>query len=278
MQQQYRDMSRKQQQIADFMRAHPEAFIDTSSHELEAKVGASAATIIRFAQFLGYSGMDEMRVYLAQQIQHDEHTVELALAPADTGTSIENKVLQLYRDATESLKETLDAAQLEQAYAQLQHAQRIFILGVGTSGLIAYDLYHRLNRYGLTTFYETDAHMNLEFSLQSGPDDVVLALSYSGLTREVTIGAESAHQRHTPVISICSDSSSPLAKVSDTWLQIPQTEHLVRLAAVASRAHTMLVCDMLFAGIVKDQLPAMQATIVDSNRLVSQLKATDNRK
>lgn len=266
-------MSKKQQQIADFMLAHPQVFINSSSHELEATVGVSAATIIRFAQSLGYAGMDEMRVYVAQQIEHNEQSVELVVAADDTGATLEQKVLQLYRDATESLKETLDTKALDQAVALLSQARRIYLSGVGTSGLVAYDLYHRLNRYGKPTMYETDTHMNLEFGLQSTPEDVVLAISYSGLTKEVTLGAESAQQRHTPVISITSNPDSPLAHATDVALIIPQTEHLVRLAAVASRAHTMIVCDILFAGVIKHQLPQMQATSVATNKLVSELKA-----
>ncbi len=265
-------MSKKQQQIADYLLADPQAFINSSSHELEARIGVSAATIIRFAQCLDYSGMDEMRVYVAQQIAHNEHSVELVVDAADTGASLEQKVLQLYRDATESLKETLETTAVDHAIALLQQAKRIYILGVGTSGLVAYDLYHRLNRYGKPTVYETDAHMNLEFVSQSTPDDVVLAISYSGLTKEVVLGAQSAQSRHTPVISLTSDGKSPLAQATDVALMIPQTEHLVRLAALASRAHTQIVCDILFAGVVKVALPKMQQTSIATNQLVSKLK------
>lgn len=266
-------MSKKQQQVADYMQAHPEAFVNSSSHELEALVGVSAATIIRFAQSLGYAGMDEMRVYLVQQITHDEQAVELKVAPEDTGSSLEQKVLQLYRDATESLKETLDTQALDQAIAWLSQARRIYLLGVGTSGLIAYDLYHRLNRYGKPTMYETDTHMNLEFVSQSTDADVVLAISYSGLTKEVILGAKSAHKRRVKVISITADPAAPLARTTDCALVIPHSEHLVRLAAVASRAHTMIVCDILFAGVIKDQLLQTQAASVATNKIVSQLKA-----
>jgi len=268
-------MSSKNQQIADFLQKQPHEFLAASSHELESLVGVSAATIVRFVQSLGYSGMSEMRVELAQQIKHDESAVELVLDKDDSAAQLETKILQLYRDSTEGLRENLDSEQLGLAIEQISRAKRIFILGVGTSGLIAYDLYHRFNRYGKTTFYETDAHMNLEFMLQSNPDDVVLAISYSGITREVVVGTENAKKRGVPVVSILSDPKSPLAKNSDINLYIPRAENLVRLASLVSRVHASMVSDILFYGVMQEKLPDMKNEIVSSNRIVSKLKIND---
>lgn len=271
--QQYANMSRAQRKIADFLRESPSTFIKLSTHELEKQIGVSAATIVRFVQALGYSGMDEMRVYLARQIDYNKRSVELIIRPDDNAESLENKTIQLYRDATEQIKETLDFESLDQAITALSHAKTIYILGVGTSGLVAYDLYHRLNRYGKTTFYETDTHMNLEFSLQSDAQDALLALSYSGLTREVTLGAKAAQKRGTPVISITAHLNSPLGTASDIPLVIPETEHLARLAAISSRVHTMLVADILFSGIVRDlDSERVQREILVSNQLTAKLK------
>lgn len=265
-------MSLKNQQISDFLQKHPHDFLGASSHELEPLVGVSAATIVRFVQTLGYSGMSEMRVELAQQIKHDESAVELVLDKDDSISQLEHKILQLYRDSTEGLRESLNDIQMDLAVKKIKDAKRIFILGVGTSGLIAYDLYHRFNRYGKTTFYETDAHMNLEFMLQSTPDDVILAISYSGITREVVIGAESARERGVTVISILSDPKTPLERASDISLYIPRTENLVRLASLVSRINAMMVSDILFYGVMQEKLPDMGEKINDSNRLVSKLK------
>ncbi|MGY1577066.1 MurR/RpiR family transcriptional regulator [Pediococcus pentosaceus] len=272
MEQRYATMSKRQQQVADFIKNQPQVFINSSSRELEQKIGVSAATIVRFVKILGYSGMEEMRVYVAQQIQHEEHSIELKINQEDTAELLEMKMIQLYRDSVESLKETLDLDSLEKACALLRSANRIYLLGVGTSGLIAYDLYHRLNRYGKTTFYNTDAHMSLEFTQQSTAQDVIVAISYSGLTEEVVVGAEAAQIRDTPVISILSNTESPLAKATDIQLVIPQTEHLVRLEAVASRIHSTLVTDILFSGVIKENISNIQNASLKTGELVSKLK------
>ncbi|MFC6170641.1 MurR/RpiR family transcriptional regulator [Loigolactobacillus jiayinensis] len=257
IEQQYSTMSKSQQHIANYLRQHPQQFVDSSTHELEQHVGVSASTIVRFVQSLGYAGMDEMRVYLVQQIQHNEQSIDLVIKPEDDAQTLTMKMQQLYRDAAETLHETLDNGELTKAISTLRQAKRIYLFGVGTSGLVAYDLYHRLNRYGKTSFYDTDAHMNLEFSTQSTADDVILAISYSGITKEVVVGAQAAQKRNTPVISIVSNLDSPLTKQTDITLQIPQTEHLVRLASISSRIHSMIVTDILFSGIIQKQLPEM---------------------
>lgn len=265
-------MSKGQQQIADFMLKTPQKFINSSSRELEQEIGVSAATIVRFVKTIGYSGMDEMRVYLVQQIQHEEQSIELKLSKDDDAKSLEMKMFQLYGDSVEALKETLDVKALEKAVSLLQSANRIYLLGVGTSGLIAYDLYHRLNRYGKTTFYDTDAHMNLEFMQQSTKNDVIVAISYSGLTEEVVIGAETAKKRNTPVISILGNNDTPLGDATDVSLLIPQTEHLVRLASMASRIQTTLVTDVLFSSVIKENLSAIQDASVETGKVVAKLK------
>lgn len=270
--QQYDKMSRQQKKVADHLRAFPQEFIDFSSRDLEARIGVSAATIVRFVQSIGYASLNELRVYVAQQIQHDEEAVELVISPDDDGSSLELKIMQSYKAAAEGLRETLESKQLDRAIELLVKAKRIFILGVGTSGLIAYDLYHRLNRYGKTTFYETDTHMNLEFSTQAKPEDVILAISYSGITKEVLIGAENGHQNGVPVISIVGIQNSPLTKVTDVPLFVPVTENIVRLSSVISRVHSSMVTDILFAGVVKNQLSEVRKSTIATNKLVTELK------
>lgn len=270
---QYNNMSKQQKKVANYLREHPQDFIDYSSHELEGFVGVSAATIVRFVKLLGYSGVSEMRVYVAQQIQHDKGNVKLVIAPEDDGESLKQKVTQLYQSATDGLQETLDDKHMDQAIKLMSRARHIYLLGVGTSGLVAYDLYHRLNRYGITTFYETDAHMNLEFIAQSQPGDVAIALSYSGMTKEVVLGAAQARKNGVPVIGILANETSPLAQQLDVPLYLPQTEHLVRLSSLTSRVHELMVTDILFLGAVKDNPDVIHKATVESNELVTKLKS-----
>lgn len=273
--QKYQQLSAKQQTIANFILKQPQKAITLSSRELEKETGVSAATIVRFARQLGYKNLDEMRVYLAQQIEFNDHSVELKLSANEPTETLELKIIQLYRETLENIKETLDLSMVKKAGQILRSARYIFLFGVGTSGLVAYDLYHRLNRYGKTAFYETDTHMNLEFSLQSSKQDVLLAISYSGLTKEVILGAQSAQKRGTPVISILSNPDSPLAQATDIPLYIGQTEHLARLAAISSRIQSMIVTDILFAEIIKKQITSLHSSMVDSNDLTMKLKETD---
>lgn len=269
---QYNTMSKQQKKVADYLRICPQDFIEYSSHELEGRVGVSAATIVRFVKHLGYSGVGELRVYIAQQIRHDETNVDLVVAPKDNGRSLKLKITQLYESATEGLRESVDDDELDVAIKLLSKAKRIYLLGVGTSGLVAYDMYHRLNRYGKTAFYDTDTHMGLEFITQSRPKDVALAISYSGMTKEVVLGAKQARKNGVPVISILANEDSPLAKLTDTPLYVPQTEHLVRLSALTSRVNAQIVTDILFSGVVKDNPEEVRRATVESNKLVTKLK------
>src|SRR5699024_3229229 len=94
----------------------------------------------------------------------------------------------------------LDHQSIEKAVQLLRKAETVYLVGIGASSLTTYDLYHKFNRAGKKACFNFDAHMNLEFMNYSTVNDVVIAVSYSGLTKEVLLACEIAQKNQTPII------------------------------------------------------------------------------
>ena len=89
------------------------------------------------------------------------------------------------------------------------------------------------------------------YASNSGPDDLSIAISYSGSTDEVNTCARLAHERGGKVIAITGAGfESELTRSADQILFVGSTEPLMRSAAMASRIGQLGVIDILFKSFV----------------------------
>ena len=56
-----------QNRIAEFLLADEQAALDMSIYEMAEKIGTSVATVTRFCQLIGYSGLADMKFHMQQQ-------------------------------------------------------------------------------------------------------------------------------------------------------------------------------------------------------------------
>lgn len=271
IEQQYKSLSKQQKLIADFILKDPKRILTMTSKDLGIASKVSTATVVRFAQQLKLESFAELKIQIASQLSSGKAIVDTVIEQDDTSKTMSEKLEQVYATSVQKSFAMVDIKDLDKAVSLINQAKRIFILGVGTSGLIAYDLYHKLNRYGIQTFYETDAHMNLEFLTNATKNDVVLAISYSGKTKEVSVGAEYAFEHDIPVISITREDT-PLVKTSSVCLFVPDNERTVRIAAIASKLSTMYITDLLFINVMQLRYGEMKESAIRTNQLINKLK------
>jgi len=271
IEQRYKSLSRQQKLLADYILKNPKETIGLTSKELGLKSGVSTATVVRFAQQLDLESFANLKIAIASQLSSGKVIVDTVIEKDDTSEVMSEKLEQVYATSIQKTHAMVNDADLNKSVELLNRAEHVYLLGIGTSGLIAYDMYHKLNRYGIKTFYETDAHMNLEFIANATKNDVVVAISYSGKTKEVSLGAEYAKEHHIPVISITREDT-PLVAVSDICLLIPDNERTVRVAAIASKISTMYITDLLFINIMQLRYGGMKESAIRTNKLINKLK------
>lgn len=124
---------------------------------------------------------------------------------------------------------------------------RLVVSGIGKSGLIGQKIAATLNSTGTSSvFLHPVEAMHGDLGMMESTD-VVLAISYSGETTELNRLLASLKERRNPIIAICGQKESNLAKYADVTLNvaIPKEACPLGLAPTTSTTATLAMGDAL---------------------------------
>ena len=86
----------------------------------------------------------------------------------------------------------------------MKNTRKIYTFGVGASGMICSDLYFKLSQISKNILCHTDSHIQLASLGSAIPENLIIGMSYSAQTKEVTSAFEIANSRGIPTVSITS--------------------------------------------------------------------------
>lgn len=102
---------------------------------------------------------------------------------------------KLIKENVAAMHATLDVnteEKLLESVAMLRDARRIVLTGIGASGLVARNFGWKLTKIGYNAIVEQDMHALLATVQAMDPDDLLLAISYSGERREINMATDEA--------------------------------------------------------------------------------------
>ena len=257
--QKYKDFSKVNKRIADYILKDPTRLLSLTANEIASNSETSPASVTRFSKQLGFDSWEELKLSI--------------VAADDSVDTICMKVESLLNATIEDLFYTVDKQALERAIAHVKKAEKIHLVGIGASSLTTYNLYHKFNRAGRQAIFNYDSHMMLEFLNYATAQDILITVSYSGLTKEALIACEIAKNRGATVIFITSNDGENVQSLSDEVLLVPNNEHLIRVGAISSIASSMAIGDVLYLGSIQDDLDTeIERNMIETSQLVSRLK------
>ena len=242
-------LSKSEQVVATYITQHPEEVVYLSVAALAENSGVSDPTVVRACQKLGFTGYQDLKVTLAQDIVTPLQSVHEEVLPDDDMQKIISKVFQGTVHTLEFTHDTLNVADVEHAAKLLMNARRVLIFGLGGSGPIAMDLQHKLLRLGLSANAYTDPHLQAINSVYVGAEDVVFAISHSGSSRSVVDNTRIAKNNGASVISLTSMGHSPLSKIADISLFTASSETRFHIVAISSRIAELTIIDSIYTYI-----------------------------
>jgi arabinose-5-phosphate isomerase len=157
------------------------------------------------------------------------------------------------------LREALDGdlgAALEQAIEVIRKARgRVVVSGMGKSGHIGRKLAATLASTGTPAFFLHAAEASHGDLGMVTPDDVVLALSWSGETAELADLIEYAKRYAVPLVAFTSRRESALGRAADVLLLLPQVEEACPngLAPTTSTTIQLVLGDALSVALIEDR-------------------------
>lgn len=144
--------------------------------------------------------------------------------------------LQILDECYENAKGVLEAVEkknVENIVSTILKAKKIYVLGIGHSGMFGKIFAMKLNHVGLRAYTVFD-EINPPFE----KDDLFIAISQSGETSTIISLAQKAKKLGGKVIGITSVSESTLGRVSDSLLKLDKYAEGVKFSALSAIGDT----------------------------------------
>lgn len=222
-------LSRSHRHVADWVLAHPLQAAAMPIDELAATVGVSVATANRFARALEFEGYAQFRSALVLGFEGALAPVEKLRSKLERSASVAEVFAGALADIERNLERTrhsLDAAACERAVEAVLKAQRIFIVGYGSSswlgGLLQRSLDPYLDDVQLLATRE-GASFAAKVLSRAKPGDLLIAIAFPRYLADTVLLAKLAREAAVPVLALTDRVASPLAALATVALYA-QTE------------------------------------------------------
>jgi DNA-binding MurR/RpiR family transcriptional regulator len=242
-------LPRQQRRLAEAFLMGPELVAFSSLREVAERVSVNAATIVRFAQSLGYEGYGEfqaaVRLAYKQRAGFSHAPADLAAAMRSSGDAVGFMHAQHVMSA-EAAYRNVAAAGLDAIAERLEAARRIVVFAEATAQvpalLFVHSLRHAMLRGELVNS-EVDAMIALH---DIGPRDVVVFFALT-LTFHATVTVHDfARSRGAHTLAIIGSPVSPLQTRAHDVIVAPAESPAMRFSVVAA----VNAVELLFAHVV----------------------------
>lgn len=273
--QRYSGLAQSDKKLADFILAQPDDARHLSSQQLASESGVSQSSVVKFAQKMGYKGFPALKLALSEALASNPNPHSVPVHNQIRGDDPLRLVGEkLIKDNVAAMHASLDVnteEKLLESLALLQKARRIVITGIGASGLVAQNFSWKLMKIGIDAVSERDMHALLATVQAMTPDDLLLAISYSGERREINLAADETLRVGGKVLAITGFTPNALQQRASHCLYTIAEEQATRSAAISSTSAQMMLTDLLFMGLVQQDLEHAPDRIRHSEALVKKL-------
>jgi DNA-binding MurR/RpiR family transcriptional regulator len=212
-------MSKSFAKLADFLLdSYIEAAFMTAS-ELAHELDLDAATVVRFAQTLGYKGFPDMQREIRQRVLTD-----LLVRPeqAKVAESVPGVVTNAMEDlslALEQTRITLDTDALAELVVKIGEARRIVLLVENPAQAAAYNFVHFLEQGGFPIYIARSGVADLARTVHTAtPQDLLIAVEVSGQSPYIAGALDAARERGLPTAAIIGSASLTSARAAEVVL------------------------------------------------------------
>ncbi|HFO0028153.1 TPA: MurR/RpiR family transcriptional regulator, partial [Streptococcus pneumoniae] len=224
--------------MADYILVRDSEIVYETSSEIVSKVKVGEGTLNRFCKKIGYSGFQELKLKMTKDI------LELESQKMSSDTFID-EIKNNYLSIVESTRKLIDGRQIELAIKLIREANQILMIGVGSSGNAAREFESSLLRIGIISKTVIDTHFQLMHTALLKDNDLIIAFSLSGSTKEVEETLLNAKRKNVKIISITNYSSRNIAKLSDCVLLTSKKESYLEGGSLMAKASQLFIIDVI---------------------------------
>lgn len=266
------DYTATERRIAEYILDNKEDVISSSAQKLAKDISTSAAAIVRFSKTIGYEGFTHLKVELAKDRSEEEEEFDSIITDSDNMSVLIKKMEYENMATFKNTYKLLNVAELESAIERAQGANRIYLFGIGGSGIVCEDLHQKFTRINIDSVYHHDFHLQMSALTHAKKGDVSIAFSYSGETKEIITAQRIAQSKGITTISITQLGKTSLAKHSDYIFNVPKEEAELRLGSISSRFSMFALSDLIYLGLARETAVDIREKIINTRETIKELQ------
>lgn len=211
----YDNIFNAEKKVADFILNSPEQAVNANVSELASFSGVSDATVIRFCKHIGYQGYYQLRINLSRDIGRKQvPQISLEGNP-------ENAVMEKIQSMASyflAVGKQINPQNLLECVNAIKECNQVHIVAVGNTSPLSQYMGFRLGRLGIKCTYNVLPEYFMNHVNLADEDDMVIAISQSGLSRQVVQAMELAKDKGLRTIAITAYKNSPVSNAADLLL------------------------------------------------------------
>ncbi len=261
-------LSPTEQRVADFFAQYREEAAFLSATEIAKRLATSDATVIRTAQSLGYSGLQELKGEFAvalrsrakSTVEHAQQLDDLGARPAQAL----DRAITLQIELLEEVRRTVTPDAFARALAIVAAARRVLVFGTGPSATPAEYFARCLTRLGRESLAMSGTGIQLADALigmRAG--DALVAIEYGRVTRELDVTLDHARSRGVPVVLLTDSLGVALAD----RVAVSLWARWERPGMFGGIATTLVLIDGLLMGLAARDRGGSVAALAELNEL-----------
>jgi DNA-binding MurR/RpiR family transcriptional regulator len=192
----------------------------------------------RFAKKCGFKGYREF-------VFDYERYLEDANKYCDIN-ELTQKVLSTYQNLLDKSVQLVNEEQMNRIAAFLSQSKRVYVYGMGSSGIAAKEFQWRFMRTGLYVEAITDSHMIKMNAAIVDKDAMVIAISLSGKTKEILAGIHLAKKQGANTIMITGNRDPMLNDICDEVLHVAVLKDLEKGTDVSPQFPILVMVDIFY--------------------------------
>ncbi len=222
------DLPRRLRQCADYIAGNTDRIAVSTVAELAAGADVPPSALMRFCQILGFSGFSEMQrmfreAYSPGWPDYSTRLKNLKDEGAGSPAALLAEFIEAGRLSLEALAKTADEAALGRAVDLLAAAQTVHVVRLRRAFPVATYLAYVFEKMSVPAMlHDGVGKLDHRFALRQG--DALLAITFAPYSEETLALAQDAQSRGLPVVALTDRMSSPLVRLSDAVVTVPEVD------------------------------------------------------
>ena len=235
--------------IVQFIKTAPQEFLTGSAQSLAAKINVSDASIVRFAQKVGFSGLSELKYTLQNELEKESTIIS---------HNSYTLLMQDYNILIEALFKLIKPDHIDILRKQLLAATRIYIVGLDQNRNVAELATNKFTLLGMDVqAITTRDALKFRASLAT-QEELFIIITFSGNRHALAEALGEIIQNDSFIALISNYEKSICSAYADIVFLIPKTNSLKNNDTITREIFILMLFDIIFLNFLNEDSKSLE--------------------